>query len=347
MTRVLGIETSCDETAAAVIEDGRGLLSNVVASQVDIHARYGGVVPEVASRQHVLALVPTIQRALDDAGVAPSDLDAVAVTHGPGLAGALLVGLNAAKALALSQGLPLVGVNHLEAHVYAAWLKQPEDQAEDPESGVGFPLLCLVASGGHTDLVLMEGHGRYRLLGRTRDDASGEAFDKAARILGLGFPGGPEIQRVAEGARGDERLPRSWLRDSYDFSFSGLKTAVLHRAQALGIYPPREDGEPPPAQLVTEMAAAFQDSVVDVVVTKAINAAREHQAKGIVLGGGVTANSLLRLRFQELSPLPVFIPRPALCTDNGAMIGACGYYLLARGVSHTWDLDIDPALSLG
>ena len=344
---MLGIETSCDETAAAVIEDGRLLRSNVIASQVDIHARYGGVVPEVASRQHVLALVPTIQRALDDAGVSMSNLDAIAVTHGPGLAGALLVGLNGAKALALAQGLPLVGVNHLEAHVYAAWLKQPEEQSSDPASGVGFPLLCLIASGGHTDLVLMEGHGLYRLLGRTRDDASGEAFDKAARILGLGFPGGPEIQRVSEGAKGEERLPRAWLRDTYDFSFSGLKTALLHRAQELGVYPPSEDGQPPSAHLVTEMAAAFQDSVVDVVVTKAIDAAREHKAKGIVLGGGVTANSLLRLRFQQRSPLPLFIPRPVLCTDNGAMIGACGYHLLARGVRHSLDLDIDPALSLG
>ena len=209
------------------------LLSNVVASQVDIHARYGGVVPEVASRQHVLAIVPTIQRALEEAGIELSDLSAVAVTYGPGLAGSLLVGLNSAKSLALSLTLPLVGVHHLEAHIYASWLSLPQSSnlEKDPGEAAGFPHLCVIASGGHTDLVLMHGTGQYRLLGRTRDDAAGEAFDKAARILGLGFPGGPEIQRGATGATGLEKLPRAWLRDTHDFSFSGMKTAFLNLSE--------------------------------------------------------------------------------------------------------------------
>ena len=217
MPLILGIETSCDETGMAVVADGRHLRSNVIGSQVELHARYGGVVPEVASRQHVLALVPITRRALAGAGAALEALDAVAVTHGPGLAGALLTGVNFAKGLALGLGVPLVGVNHLEGHIYAAWL-----YGRDPEAEAGFPLVCLITSGGHTDLVLMEEHGRYRLLGRTRDDAAGEAFDKAARVLGLGFPGGPEVQRVAARAGGaPEPLPRAWLRESLDFSCSG------------------------------------------------------------------------------------------------------------------------------
>ena len=347
--KVLGIETSCDETAAAVVEDGRVLMSNIVASQVDIHSRYGGVVPEVASRQHVLAMVPTFRRALEEAGVGLRQLDAVAVTYGPGLAGSLLVGLNAAKALALSLDLPLVGVNHLEAHIYAAWLSPPPADGgwRDPEEEAGFPLLCLIASGGHTDLVLMEGHGRYRLLGRTRDDAAGEAFDKAARILGLGFPGGPEIQRVATGATGEEVLPRAWLRDTYDFSFSGLKTAILHRAQAIGLYPPGGDLVADRQVRVQEVAAAFQESVVDVIVVKALRAAEMHGVRGIVLGGGVTANVLLRERMVDRASFPVFIPSPALCTDNGAMVAACAFYLRARGISHGLDLDVEPSLGLG
>ena len=232
--RILGIETSCDETSAAVVEDGRRVLSNVIASQIDIHARYGGIVPEVASRQHILSLVPTIQQALQEADVKLEDLDGVAVTYGPGLAGSLMVGVNAAKAVALAEGLPLVGINHLEAHIYAAWLME-----EDPEESPGFPLMCLIASGGHTDLVLMEGHGRFTLLGRTRDDAAGEAFDKVARILGLGFPGGPAIQKVSAQGKGSHPFPRPMLRDTLDFSFSGLKTAVLRRPKRRASTPRR------------------------------------------------------------------------------------------------------------
>ena len=342
---ILGIETSCDETAASVVRDGRQLLSNVIASQVEVHSQYGGVVPELASRQHVTHIAPAVNQALEEASMRLEELDAIAVTYGPGLAGSLLVGLNMAKALAFSLGIPLLGTNHLEGHIYAAWLME---DSPDPSEEPGFPLMCLIASGGHTDLVLMEEHGSYRLMGRTRDDAAGEAFDKAARILGLGFPGGPEIQRVSQGAHIKERLPRAWLKDTHDFSFSGLKTALLHRAQDRGVYPP--PGELDQVELegqVAEMGAAFQESVVDVIVKKTLEAAELVGAMGIVLGGGVTANSLLRQRMSEESHLPVLIPPPVLCTDNGAMIAACGYHLYMRGQRSPLSLDLDPSLSLG
>ncbi len=345
--KILGIETSCDETTASVVEDGRRLLSNVIASQVEIHSQYGGVVPEVASRQHVIHIAPTVTRALDDAGVSFEDLDAVAVTYGPGLAGALLVGVNFAKSLSLSLGVPFLGVNHLEGHIYSAWL-HPRDAGpvDDPAESPGFPLVCLIASGGHTDLVLMEGHGVYHLLGRTRDDAAGEAFDKAARILGLGFPGGPEIQRVSAGASGEETLPRAWLKGSQDFSFSGVKTALLHMAQAGGIYPdpdsvPRDRLE----RAVREMSAAFQESVVDVMVRKTLEAAEKWSARGIILGGGVTANALLRERVSSTAPVPALIPPPVLCTDNGAMIAACARFQLELRGEDPPDIDVDPGLS--
>ena len=340
---ILGIETSCDETAAAVVVDGRQALSNVVASQVEVHARYGGVVPEIASRQHILGIIPVITEALTRAQVTLDQLDAVAVTYGPGLAGSLLVGANVAKALAFSRGLAFFGINHLEGHIYAAWL-----QGDDPEQVPGFPLLCLVASGGHTDVVLMEGHGRYELLGRTRDDAAGESFDKAARVLGLGYPGGPAIQRVAQGVEATERLPRAWMRGSLDFSFSGLKTALLHKAQSSGLASgPTERGDASnPA--VKELAAAFQASVVEVLVAKTVQAARQTGAKGIVMGGGVTANTELRERMKAASPhLPVLIPPPDLCVDNAAMIAACAYFHSQRHPGHGWGLDVSPSLSLG
>ena len=339
--KILGIETSCDETAAGVVEDGRTLLSNVISSQADLHAIYGGVVPEIASRQHVRDLVPVLEQAAANSGLGLEDMDAIAVTFGPGLAGSLITGVNAAKAIAYSLGIPLLGVNHLEGHIYASWLAQ-EDLANDP----GFPLACLVASGGHTDLLLMEGHGRYKLVGRTRDDAAGEAFDKAARILGLGFPGGPEIQRVSVGATGEEKLPRAWMKDTLDFSFSGLKTALLHLAQDRGIYPSPADGVDQ-ARLVREMAAAFQESVVDVISSKLVAMAAKYRVKGLVLGGGVTANARLREEIVRRSPLPVIIPPPVLCTDNGAMIAACGYFQYQRGEESALDIDVDPGLPLG
>jgi len=341
---ILGIETSCDETAIAVVTDGKRLRSNIIASQVELHSQYGGVVPEVASRQHVRDLVPVLEQAVSASGLEMKDLDVVSVTYGPGLAGSLITGLNAAKAIAFSLGVPLIGVNHLEGHIYASWLGEL-DPGQDP----GFPLACLIASGGHTDLLLMEGHGDYRLLGRTRDDAAGEAFDKAARILGLGFPGGPEIQRVSRGAAGSERLPRAWMGDTLDFSFSGVKTALLHLAQEMGIYPPESNTLSPAktAETVRNLAAAFQESVVDVMSAKLLKMADKYGARGLILAGGVAANARLREEITRRSPLPVIIPEPVLCTDNGAMIAACAYHQFQRGEQFGMELDIDPGLPLG
>ena len=340
--RVLGIETSCDETAAAVIEDGSVILSNVVVSQAQTHARYGGIVPELASRQHMVTIVPAVRQALDESGLELGSVDAIAVTHGPGLAGSLLIGVGAAKGLALAADLPLLGVNHLEGHVYAAWLEDG-----DPEREIGFPLLCLITSGGHTDLVAMEGHGRYELLGRTRDDAAGEAFDKAARVLGLGFPGGPAIQAAAVDGDGTaERFPRADVKRSLDFSFSGLKTAVMRRAESRGIYPPSPERPPDPAE-VARIAQAFQESLVEFMVRRTLQAVERCRAKGILLGGGVAANTLLRQEMAARSPVPVIVPRPALCTDNGAMIGAAAFFRLRDGFTRQWDLDVVPNLRLG
>ena len=338
---ILGIETSCDETAAGVVADGRVLISNVISSQIDLHAKYGGVVPELASRQHVRDLIPVLEQAATDADLSLEDMDAIAVTYGPGLAGSLITGVNAAKAISYSLGIPLIGVNHLEGHIYASWLTKTELE-KDP----GFPLACLVASGGHTDLLLMEGHGKYKLVGRTRDDAAGEAFDKAARILGLGFPGGPEIQRVSEGANGEEDLPRAWMRGTLDFSFSGIKTALLHIAQDRGLYPSPKNGVDT-ERLIRELAAAFQESVVDVLSTKLVEMASKYKANGLVLGGGVTANARLRKEITKRSHLPVIIPPPILCTDNGAMIAACGYFQYKRGDQTPMNIDVNPGLPLG
>ena len=331
--RVLGIETSCDETAAAVVQDGRRVLSNVIASQAAMHDRYGGVVPEVASRQHLEAILPVVRAALDQAACRPKELSAVAVTAGPGLAGTLLVGVSVAKALAYAWELPLVAVNHLEAHLYANWIANGETLAPEPP----FPLLGLIVSGGHTDLVVMEGHGRIRRTGRTRDDAAGEAFDKVARLLGLGFPGGPAIERLAGEAAGPPvRLPRAWLRGSDDFSFSGLKTAVLHLVRG-------EQGEAPEAATT---ASAFQEAVVDVLVTKTARAAERERARAVLLSGGVAANGRLRQVMAQRAPVPVFVPPPALCTDNGVMIAACACYRLEAGRAG-WDLEVSPGLAVG
>ena len=348
--RVLGIETSCDETSAGIVDDRGQLLANVVASQVDLHSRYGGIVPEIASRQHVIDIVPVIHQAMTGADLDWRDIGAVAVTNGPGLAGALIVGLNAAKGLAASLGVPLVGVNHLEGHVYAAWVRDARHPgaAESPlsfDAGGDWPLMCLIVSGGHTELVLMAGHGDFKLIGETRDDAAGEAFDKAARVLGLRYPGGPEIQRVASGAQDIQPLPRAWMKGTDDFSFSGIKTAVINRARSEGVYPPPEGGAD--QDRIAAIAGAFQDSVVDVLVTKTVAAAQHHSCKEIVLVGGVAANRSLRETLIERSPLPVRIPPMSLCTDNGAMIAMSGLQRFLAGKRDGWDLDVEPGMRIG
>jgi N6-L-threonylcarbamoyladenine synthase len=355
MTRILGIETSCDETAAAVVEDGRKILSNVVASQIDLHRQYGGVFPEMASRQHVLTIMPVIRQAMTEAELDWDDLDAIAVTYGPGLPGSLLVGVNTAKGLAYGRGLPLIGINHIEGHIYANWLI-----VDDSPQEVAFPLLALVVSGGHTELILMTDHGQYRRLGHTLDDAAGEAFDKVGRLLGLEFPGGPAIERAAqEGNSLTFKLPRAWLKGTYDFSFSGLKTAVLRIVQKYGdkvsssadsARNRRIAVSQAPSVIrqlpVPNLAASFQASVIDVLVEKARMAAEEHQVRRIMLAGGVAANRLLRQQMAERSSLPVLYPPLALCTDNAAMIASAGYFRYRAGYRSGWDLDVISNLKL-
>ncbi len=328
-TVVLGIETSCDETAAALVMGGRDVLSSVVSSQVDLHAAFGGVVPEIASRAHLDLLNPVVAAAIVEAGIGESRIDAVACTVGPGLIGALLVGVSAAKALALTWGVPLIGVNHLEAHLYAAFLQEPDIEP---------PFVVLLVSGGHTMLVEMADHGTYRLLGQTIDDAAGEAFDKVARFLGLGYPGGPAIDRSA--VRGDPAaiaFPRAMLNDGLDYSFSGLKTAVINHVRTH------------PDVATEHVAASFQQAVIDVLVAKALRAAAQVGARGLVLGGGVAANSLLRTQLLEAcaqAGLRCLLPDPALCTDNAAMIAATGWYRLRSDGPTSLDVGAYPNLHL-
>jgi N6-L-threonylcarbamoyladenine synthase len=328
-TRILGIETSCDETAAAVVVDGHEVLSSVVSSQVDLHARFGGVVPEIASRAHVELLTPVIARALIEAGIDDDHVDAVAATVGPGLIGALLVGVSAAKTLALVWDVPFVAVNHLEAHLYAALLEDPE---------LELPVVVLLVSGGHTLLVLMEGHGQYKVLGSTIDDAAGEAFDKVARYLGLGYPGGPAIDTIAmEGDPNAIAFPRAIMDDGYDFSFSGLKTSVVNHVRKH------------PEVATEDVAASFQEAVVDVLVTKARRAARDHGAKGLCLAGGVAANSQLRERLLDAcvaDGLRAFLPSRSMCTDNAAMVAAAGWYRLQSDGPSPLDTGASPNLRL-
>jgi N6-L-threonylcarbamoyladenine synthase len=329
VTLILGIETSCDETAAAVVEDGRTVWSSVVSSQVDLHARFGGVVPEVASRAHVELITPVIAEALVEAGIELRDLDAVAACHGPGLAGALLVGVAAAKGIALATDLPYVGVNHLEAHLHAAWLEDPD---------LALPLAVLVVSGGHTMTVVMEDHGRYHVVGQTVDDAAGEAFDKVARHLGLGYPGGPAIDRLArEGDPTAVRFPRA-MPGEPDFSFAGLKTAVVNHTRRA------------PDTPLADVAASFQEAVVDQLVAKLQAAADAADAPTLALGGGVAANSRLRAKVAEAAAAAgraVFLPPPALCTDNGAMIAATAWWRLRADGPTPLDAGADPNLRLG
>jgi N6-L-threonylcarbamoyladenine synthase len=328
-TLILGIETSCDETAAALVLGGSDVVSNVVSTQVDLHSDFGGVVPEIASRAHLDVLNPVIARAIVEAGVDEGRIDAVACTVGPGLIGALLVGVSAAKSLALAWDVPFVGVNHMEAHLYAASLEDPS---------LEFPLMVLLVSGGHTMLVEMQDHGRYRLVGQTIDDAAGEAFDKVARFLDLGYPGGPAIDRAAlEGDPEAIRFPRAIMDEGYDFSFSGLKTAVMNYVRKH------------PDVSSADVAASFQAAVVDVLVTKAERAADEFGSTGIVLGGGVAANSLLREQVLDACDrrgIQGFLPSRSMCTDNAAMIAAAGWYRLRSDGPTPLDIGATPNLRL-
>ncbi len=330
---VLGVETSCDETSCSVVRDGREILSDVVASQIDLHARFGGIVPEIASRKHVELINVVIGEALENAGTALRDLDAVAVTNRPGLLGALLVGVSAAKTISAALDIPLVGVHHLEGHVYANFLANP---------GLQFPFVCLIVSGGHTDLVLVGGHGQYEMLGRTRDDASGEAFDKSARAMGLGYPGGPVIDRLAQDGDPEAvRFPRAKL-DALDFSFSGIKTAVVRYLQ-------QHANE----VRVEDIAAGFQAAVVDMLVNTTMAAVERTGIRRVALGGGVAANSGLKRRMrEECGPrgIELSYPPPGLCTDNAAMIACAGYHHIIRGDTDGLDLDTlagEPLAGLG
>ncbi|MGZ8481581.1 MAG: tRNA (adenosine(37)-N6)-threonylcarbamoyltransferase complex transferase subunit TsaD [Candidatus Limnocylindria bacterium] len=338
--RILAIESSCDETGVAIVVGGRRIEANQVASQVALHAATGGIVPEVAARQQLRWIVPTLEAALSQADAGWDDLDAVAVTYGPGLIGSLLVGVNLAKAVATVRDLPLIAVNHIEGHIYANWLF--EGDAGDvlpPEPG--FPLLCLVVSGGHTQLVLMHDHGRYQLLGQTVDDAAGEAFDKVGRLLGLPYPGGPAISAAAADATPATRFPRARTAGAYDFSFSGLKTAVLREVEAY-----RERGDAIP---VDGIAAAFEEAVVDALATKTVAAARDFGVGSVALGGGVAANRSLRATLADrlaADGLSLLVPRPEWCTDNGAMIGAAAGFRFATGDRADASLEAVPNLAL-
>lgn len=315
---ILAIETSCDETAAAIIRNGSEIVSNVVASQIESQKRFGGVVPEIASRHHVEQITLVIEEALNKANIQPSDLDAVAVTEGPGLVGALLIGINAAKAFAFANSLPIIGVHHIAGHIYANALVQP----------MQFPLLALVVSGGHTELVLMKQHGHFEVIGETRDDAAGEAYDKVARVLDLPYPGGPHIDRLAHEATEGVEFPRAWLEEgSYDFSFSGLKSAVINYKQNMD-----QRGE----KIVPEQVAkGFQDSVVEVLTTKAVRAARAFNVKQVIAAGGVSANKGLRTSLEkafEVEEILFTVPPLNLCTDNAAMMGAAAHYMYKAGI---------------
>ncbi|MBT5579086.1 MAG: tRNA (adenosine(37)-N6)-threonylcarbamoyltransferase complex transferase subunit TsaD [Acidimicrobiaceae bacterium] len=327
--RILGIETSCDETAAAVVSRGSAVMSSVVSSQIELHARYGGVVPEVASRAHVELLMPVVAQAVVEAGIGDREIEAVAATYGPGLVGALLVGVSAAKAMSMVWDVPFVAVNHLEAHLYASFLEEPD---------LEMPLVILLVSGGHTSLIVMEDHLRYRVLGSTVDDAAGEAFDKVARHLGLGYPGGPLIDRLSvDGDPTAIHFPRAMARDGWDFSFSGVKTAVVNHV--------RKNPDTP----IPDIAASFQEAVVDVLIDKARRAAREIGAKGLCLGGGVAANSRLREKLLDVcveDGIRAFLPSRAMCTDNAAMVAAAAWWRLEADGPSSLSVGADPSLRL-
>jgi N6-L-threonylcarbamoyladenine synthase len=330
-SRILAIETSCDETAAAVVDNGTTILSNVIASQTDLHAQYGGIFPELASRQHIEVIYPVVEQAMREAFIGFDDLDCIAVTRGPGLVGSLLVGVNMAKGLAMARNKPLLGINHIEGHVNSLWLTEDADEIE-------FPLVTLVVSGGHTELYLMVDHGRYQHLGGTMDDAAGEAFDKVGRLLGLPYPGGPAIDAASEkGNRHAYRFPRAAMKQEhgYNFSFSGLKTAVLRQTKQFHGHMP-----------VNDLAASFQAAVVDALVTKTARAAADYRATAIHLAGGVSANRALRQAMKEAVDIPVRVPPMELCTDNAAMIAAAAHWHFVNGRRDSLNMDVIPSLQL-
>ncbi len=332
---ILGLESSCDETAAAVIKNGRTVLSNVISSQIDIHKEYGGVVPEIASRKHIERINTVIEEALKEAGVGLKDLDALGVTYGPGLVGALLVGVAEAKAICFAADIPLVGVHHIEGHVSANYIENPDLEP---------PFLCLIVSGGHTHLVIVKDYGEFEILGRTRDDAAGEAFDKVARAIGLGYPGGPKIDKLSkEGNPNAIVFPKAHMEDApYDFSFSGLKSAVLNYINK-GKMQNQEFNR-------ADLAASFQKAVVDTLTQKAIRAAKEHHIDKLAIAGGVASNSTLRKAMEEAcvaENIRFYHPSPIFCTDNGAMIGVAAYYEYIKGTRSGWDLNAVPNLQLG
>ena len=332
---ILAIESSCDETAAAVVHNGRKVLSNIISSQIDLHKLYGGVVPEIASRKHIEKINQVIEEALKEAEVTLKDIDAVAVTYGPGLVGALLVGVAEAKAIAYAAGLPLVGVHHIEGHISANYIEHPELEP---------PFLCLVASGGHTHLVCVKDYGKYEILGRTRDDAAGEAYDKVARAIGLGYPGGPKIDRIAREGNPDAiKFPKANVDGAkYDFSFSGLKSAVLNYIN--GCKMKGESFDP------ADIAASFQKAVVEVLVEKSMQAAEDYSMRKFAIAGGVASNTSLRTAMEAACAkrgIQFYHPSPIYCTDNAAMIGAAGFYEYLAGTRHGWDLNAVPNLKLG
>ena len=332
---ILAIETSCDETAAAVVRNGREALSNVISSQIDIHKVYGGVVPEIASRNHIKKINIVIQEALDEAKVSLDDVDAIAVTYGPGLVGALLVGVSAAKAISFATKKPLIGVHHIEGHISANYIEYEELQP---------PFLCLIVSGGHTDLVIVNDYGEYEIVGRTRDDAAGEAFDKVARAIGLGYPGGPKIDKLSkEGNKNAIEFPRAHIEGApYDFSFSGLKSSVLNYLNSCKMKNIEIN--------TADVAASFQESVVDVLVTKTIKAAKEHKIDKVAIAGGVAANSHLREKMKNSCAqegITLYCPSPVYCTDNAAMIGAAAYYEYQKGKLSGYDLNAVANIEIG
>ena len=339
---ILGIETSCDETAAGIVADGTTLISNVIEDQTEIHSEYGGIIPELASRQHLKNISRVVEKSLNESNLDWSDVDMLGVTNGPGLAGSLIVGVNFANGLSSSLGIPMIGINHLEGHVYASWIENNETLENKTPEKIGFPLICLIVSGGHTDLVKMNGYNKFELLGRTRDDAAGEAFDKAARVLGLGFPGGPEIEKFASRTEEKYHFPRAWMKGTDYFSFSGMKTALINLTSEK-IKDISENYTNLDRQLtINKLANSFQDAMVDVLVKKTVDVTTRERCNGIILSGGVAANSRLRLLMKESSPVPVLVPPKNLCTDNGAMIAACAFFKMKSRIPRSLFLEPIP-----